>query len=72
MLKELFEILSRQDNFGNARTVNGVLGQAISNLANRIQRKDLSTLTDDDFKDILKEDIEPILNRARLAADLQR
>ena len=72
MLKELFGILSRQNNFGNARTVNGVLGQAISNLANRIQRKDLSTLTDDDFKDILKEDIEPILNRARLAADLQR
>jgi len=72
MLKELFVILRTQNNFGNARTVNGVLSQAISNLANRIQRKDLSTLTDDDFRDIRKEDIEPILNNARLTADLQQ
>ena len=67
MLEELFGILLDQENFGNARTVKVILGQVIGNLVSRIQSK--TDPTDDDYQDILKEDIEPVLNQARRNAN---
>ena len=79
ILNKLFAHLLEKDGdkFGNARTVNGVLDSVIDNLAARISKKPKELRTEDDYRDILKEDIESLLPKqdettGRIPADKEQ
>lgn len=79
ILNKLFAHLLEKDGdkFGNARTVNGVLDSVIDNLADRISKKEKEDRTEDDYRDILKEDIESLLPKqdettGRIPADKEQ
>lgn len=60
-LKKIFSLLCKQDDFGNARTVNEVLGQVIDELVSRLQN--IKNKSADDYRDILKQDVEAVLKK---------
>ncbi len=59
-LKAYFSMLLRQKDFGNARDVKAFLGAVESRIIDRLVEKDANERTDDDYRNIMPEDIPSV------------
>ena len=57
-LRTVFRYMGKKDDFGNGRYVRSMLEQAQMNQAERLLKKDISTITDTELFTITAEDIE--------------
>ena len=63
-LRTVFRYMEKKDDFGNGRYVRSMLEQAQMNQAERLLKKDISTITDTELFTITAEDIEiPLMER---------
>ena len=63
-LRTVFRYMRKKDDFGNGRYVRSMLEQAQMNQAERLLKKDISTITDTELFTITAEDIEiPLMER---------
>lgn len=63
-LRTVFRYMGKKDDFGNGRYVRSMLEQAQMNQAERLLKKDISTITDTELFTITAEDIEiPLMER---------